>query len=90
MAPAIVAGRVVDRDGQPIAGASVLFSASPVAVSDIAQLTGSDGGFAMAASAVGRYSVSVHATGHAAAELEVEVGEAVSAVLEIVLERASC
>jgi hypothetical protein len=90
MAPAVVAGRVVDRDGQPIAGASVLFSASPVAVPDIAQLTGSDGSFAMAAPAVGRYRVSVRASGHAVAEREVEVVGAAAAKLEIVLERAPC
>lgn len=90
MAPDIVAGRVVDQDGQPIAGASVLFTASPVAVPDIAQLTGSDGGFAMAAPAVGRYRVSVYAAGHAAAEYEVEVRTVALATLEIVLERATC
>ena len=90
MAPAVVAGRVVDSDGRPIAGASVLFSASPVAVPDIAQLTGSDGSFAMAAPAAGHYRVSVRASGHAAAEREVEVGAAAPAALEIVLERSPC
>ena len=90
MAPAIVAGRVVDQDGRPIAGASVLFSASPVAVPDIAQLTGSDGGFAMAAPAAGRYRVSVHAAGHAAAQREVDVRAVESEALEIVLEREIC
>jgi hypothetical protein len=90
MAPAVVAGRVVDPDGQPIAGASVMFSASPVAVPDIAELTGSDGSFAMAAPAIGSYRVAVYATGHAAAEREVEVSAVAAAALEIVLERETC
>ncbi len=90
MAPAIVAGRVVDEDGRPIAGASVLFSASPVAVPDIAELTGSDGSFAMAAPSAGRYRVSVHASGHAPAERDVEVRAAAPQALEIMLERETC
>jgi len=90
MAPAIVAGRVVGQDGQPIVGASVLFSASPVAVPDIAQLTGYDGSFAMAAPAVGRYRVSVHAPGHTAAQREVDVRAAEPETLEIILERETC
>ena len=90
MAPARVAGRVVDQDGQPIIGASVLISAIPVAVPDIAQLTGPDGGFAMTAPVAGRYRVSVYAAGHAAAEREVDLRAAEPEALEIVLERETC
>jgi hypothetical protein len=86
----VVEGRVVDEEGRPVAGASILFSSAPVAVADIAQLTAADGGFALAASAAGRYRVSAHAAGHVSAEREVDVGATAPPALEIVLRRASC
>jgi len=88
--PALVAGRVVDEDGLPVAGATVLFAAGPVPVPDIAQLTGPDGGFAMAAPGLGTYRVRVDAPGHRPEEREVVVGTSVQAALEIALRRAPC
>lgn len=89
MDPAIVAGRVIDVDGHPVGGASVLFTAGPVALPDIAQVTGDDGRFALVAPARGRYRVGVHAAGYAAGEGEVEVATS-AAPLEIVLGRTPC
>jgi hypothetical protein len=57
--PATIAGRVVDKNGQPVAGARVYLERAPVAVPDIAQLTGRDGRFSMTAPAPGLYRVAV-------------------------------
>ena len=81
----LIAGTVVDAAGQPVPQAAVLFRASPVAVPDVAELTGPDGRFALHAPAAGRYRVAVHADGHAPAEEEVDVAAADPSPLTIVL-----
>lgn len=88
MAAIVVTGRVVDPAGSPVVGARVLVSASPVPVPDIAQLTGSDGGFAMAAPVPGAYRIAVHACGWAPAEVAVDISLLTNPpVLEIVMRR---
>jgi len=83
---ALVGGRVVDQHGQPASGVAIMFSASPVPVPDIAELTGPDGRFTLAAPAPGRYVVSARATGGAPVTLEVDVGSASPPDLEIILD----
>ena len=81
----LIAGTVVDAAGLPVPQAAVLFREAPVAVPDVAELTGPDGRFALHAPAAGRYRVAVHSEGHPSAEEEVEVGAADPPLLTIVL-----
>jgi Carboxypeptidase regulatory-like domain len=81
----LVAGRVVDLDGRPVHGASVMFSGAPGPVPDVAELTGADGGFALAAPEAGRYVISVRAPGGATGEIAVDVGAEPPEELEISL-----
>jgi len=53
----LVAGRVLDAKGVPVEHARVAFADAPVAVPDIAILTGADGRFALGAPAPGRYEL---------------------------------
>lgn len=76
---------MVDHNGNPVSGAAVMFSASPVPVPDIAELTGPDGRFTLAAPAPGRYEVSVRAATGPPVRLEVDVGTVPPPDLEIVL-----
>ena len=69
----LIRGRVVDDAGRPAAGAAVYVSASPRPMPDVAQLTGEDGGFTLAAPAPGRYVIGARA-GTAIGETAVEVG----------------
>lgn len=70
----LIAGTVIGTDGAPVAGAQVLFAHAPVAVPDIAQLTGPDGRFALGAPAAGTYRIAAR-SGDSAGEVAVEVGE---------------
>jgi hypothetical protein len=88
VAATLVQGRVVDHNGDPVSGAAVMFSASPVPVPDIAELTGPDGRFTLAAPAPGRYMVSVRATTGASVQREVDVGAVQPPDLEIALDGA--
>lgn len=81
----LIAGTVVDAAGLPVPQAAVLFRDAPVAVPDVAELTGPDGRFALHAPSAGRYRVAVHAEGHAAAEQVVEVAATDPPPLRIVL-----
>jgi len=88
VAATVIKGHVVDQSGAPVAGARVMVSASPVPLPDIAQITGPDGGFALAAPAPGRYSIVVHAAG-LAMERAVDVREStITPHLEIMLRSA--
>lgn len=71
MAPLVVS--VVNAAGEPVAGASVLFTAAPVAVPDVAGLTGADGQFVLNAPVPGRYRIGVRA-GETWREQDLEVG----------------
>lgn len=87
MSPVVLSGRVTGPEGQPIAGANVMFTWGPVDLRDIAQTTGPDGTFALTAPAEGRYRIAVHAAGHTAAQREVKIEAASIVTLEIVLGR---
>jgi hypothetical protein len=68
-------GTVKGKDGRPLAEAAVLFVAGPVPLPEIAQLTGPDGQFSLAAPAPGAYRVQVMAPGHVAVTIGIEVGD---------------
>jgi protocatechuate 3,4-dioxygenase beta subunit len=68
----LIRGRVADEGGRPVAGAAIYVSASPGPMPDIAQLTGDDGVFTLAAPAPGRYVIGARA-GNAMGEVTVEV-----------------
>ena len=68
----VVAGRVLDAGGVPVEQARVAFADAPVAVPDVATLTGPDGRFALGAPAPGRYEL-MAATDEAGARVEVDV-----------------
>lgn len=72
---AALRGTVKGADGAPLAGASVALAEAPVATPDIAQLTGPDGGFALAAPVPGTYVVGVTAPDGETRRVEVTVGE---------------
>jgi hypothetical protein len=61
--PVPILGVVTDDDGRPVADAAVSIEAAPVAVPDIAALTGADGSFSLPAPVTGRYTVTVVAPG---------------------------
>ena len=60
---ALVTGRVVGRDGQAVAGAAIYVVAAPVALPDIAQLTGPDGSFDVFAPVPGSYTIGASGAG---------------------------
>ena len=71
---AVVAGRVVDADGEPIAGATVSFISAPGPVPDIAGLSAADGRFVLDAPQPGRYVLAARDAGGARSEVAVDVG----------------
>ena len=74
VAATVLAGRVLDPAGHPVAHARVLVLAGPGPVPDIAQLTAADGRFALPAPRAGRYRLAAHAAGFVPVESSVEVG----------------
>lgn len=82
-----IVGRVRGADGAPIAEATVAFGGDSPPHRDIAALTDAVGRFRFGGLAAGRYTVIVHAEGHAPASAEVEAGPGEVAEAEIVLER---
>jgi hypothetical protein len=66
-APSIISGLVQDPSGRPVALARVYVVSAPVALPDLAMLTGADGTFRLAAPAEGRYQIGVSADGCAPA-----------------------
>ena len=85
MPAAVIAGRVVDSSGRPLAGARVAYASGPVPLPDVAQVTGTDGTFAMDAPADGSYRITVFAQGRAPVEREVEVRRLSPDPIEVVL-----
>jgi hypothetical protein len=69
----VMAGRVLDAAGAPVEQARVAFADAPVAVPDVAAVTGADGRFALAAPAPGRYALMGAAEGHDTARVTVDV-----------------
>ena len=61
----MIAGIVRDDTGAPVERVRVYFTHAPVAVPDVAAVTGADGRFALAAPAPGRYSLECSAEGYA-------------------------
>lgn len=84
--PHLIEGRVVDAAGAPVPMASVYFVEGPVALPDIAALTGPDGSFRLSAPGAGAYTLGVRGDGHKPTTATVRVGGArPAAALEIVL-----
>lgn len=69
----IVSGRVVDREGRPVAGARVFFSRGPAAFPDVALMTGEDGAYTMAAPSAGEYEITTISDEHGSAKATVNV-----------------
>ena len=76
----VINGTVRAPGAGPVAEARVLFTAAPVPVPDIAQLTDDDGRFTLYAPVPGRYEVACHADGFQSAMVSVEVVEGGEAV----------
>lgn len=70
-----------------MAGASVLFTSAPVAIPDIAAITGKDGTFILSAPQPGRYELAVHADGFAPAKARCALTAAAGKPLLISLRR---
>jgi hypothetical protein len=71
----LIAGTVVDKRGAPVSAAAIFFAEGPVAVPDIAMLTGADGFFAINAPVPGTYCLGVR-SGDEVTEVEIEVAAA--------------
>ena len=74
--PAVIRGTVLTGSGEPLVGARVYFVRGPVALPDIAALTGEDGSFVLSAPAAGEYEIGAAADGFAPSEVSVRVAEA--------------
>ena len=89
--PHLIEGRVVDAAGAPVPMASVFFVEGPVALPDIAALTGPDGSFSLSVPGAGAYILGARADGHKPAAATVQVGggnlgaRSTTATLEIAL-----
>jgi hypothetical protein len=68
----LIAGTVVDQQGAPVPAATVFIAGGPVAVPDIAMLTGADGSFVINAPVPGAYRLGVRA-GDDLTEVKVDV-----------------
>jgi Carboxypeptidase regulatory-like domain len=71
--PATIIGVVSDEEGRAMAEVTVTFLSAPVAVPDIAALTGPDGRFAVTAPASGSYTLVATTEGYAAEQVTVQV-----------------
>jgi hypothetical protein len=69
-----IRGVVVDAGGRPIAAATVYLEAAPVAVPDVAAITGADGQFVIGAPAAGQYRVGARAGGFLPGHTDVHAG----------------
>jgi hypothetical protein len=87
MAAAVVAGRVLDAAGAPVAGATISFVSAPGPVPDIAGLSAPDGRFVLDAPRPGRYVIAAHDAEGEGAEVAVDVGDVPPAEVEIRLGR---
>lgn len=85
--PSIIAGRVLSPRGQPVAEARIYFTASPVAMPDIALLTDVSGRFSLSVPAAGSYTIGCSAEGYAPATATVKVGDKQTEVIEIRLSK---
>lgn len=69
----VISGVVRDPDGEPVAGARVYFTASPVALPDIAALTNDKGEYSLAVPASGKYKIGCTADEFETLTREVEI-----------------
>jgi hypothetical protein len=87
--PLVIAGVVVNAEGNPLEGARVYFVTGPIPLPDIAALTDGNGRFALSAPVSGTYQLGV-ATERPAGFLQetttVEVGEERDVDLEVRLD----
>ena len=72
--PTVVSGQVRDGGGNAVPGARVFFSNGPVALADVAALTGPEGQFTLSAPMPGSYTVVCAADGFQQRSLTVAVG----------------
>jgi Carboxypeptidase regulatory-like domain len=71
---AVVSGRVLDAQGEPVSGARVFVLKAPGPVPDIALLTGDDGRFTLSLPMPGRYELACDSDVHGTTSAPVEVG----------------
>ena len=79
----VIRGEVVDERGRPVPDARILVLAAPAPHPDTALLASADGRFTLGAPLPGRYELAVHADGHPAATVAVEVGAGQQAVVRV-------
>ncbi|HSN76135.1 MAG TPA: carboxypeptidase-like regulatory domain-containing protein [Anaerolineae bacterium] len=84
---AVIFGVVRDPDGNPVVGARIVYASAPVAMPDVAALTGSDGGFVLSAPAPGTYVLGCYADGYASAAVSIHVAGAETVHVQIALKR---
>ncbi|MGH9879860.1 MAG: carboxypeptidase-like regulatory domain-containing protein [Pyrinomonadaceae bacterium] len=85
--PSIISGKVVGRDGRPIAMARIYFTAGPQPLPEIAALTNDDGTFSLTAPQPGKYSIQCAADGFATKSVTVTVSQGQTVHLDIELKR---
>ncbi len=70
---AIVRGKVIDPNGEPVREASVYFVSSPVNMPDVAQLTDDQGQFTLSLAAKGQYVLGVTSDDWGTAQSSIDV-----------------
>jgi hypothetical protein len=84
---AVIFGVVRDLDGAPVDGARIVYVSAPVAMPDIASLTGSDGEFVLSAPVPGTYVLGCYADGYSSAAVSIRIAGAETAHVRIALSR---
>ena len=82
----VIRGRVLDPNGQPMAGARVYFKSGPGVHADIAGLTSEAGDFALFAPYPGTYEIESVADGFEPAVVSTEAGEGGEISVDLQLE----
>jgi hypothetical protein len=82
----VIYGIVLNRAGKPVSDARVYFTASPVAVPDVAQLTAENGTFALSAPVPGTYEITAVAEDIPPSAAQVAVQQNKDAQVEIRLQ----
>jgi hypothetical protein len=81
----VIRGRVIDPDGEPVAGARIYFRSGPGVHADIAGLTSEAGEFALFAPSPGRYEIESAVDDREPVATSVEVGTSDEAFVELQL-----
>lgn len=82
MGGSVIAGKVIGPNGEPIAGAYVMFAGGP-RHSDVALLTDAQGGFKLGAQASGTYRLLINAPGFPLVHRDIEVTDQATTPIEI-------